>query len=253
MTDRFLRCLAITLTHEGGYVDHPRDPGSATNLGVTIGTLSAELGRPATKSEVRALTVEKVRPIYRRRYWLAAHCDACPPGLDLVNFDGSVNSGVKRGIRWLQKGVGARSDGVWGPETQKKVRQAYGNPNAVKSACAARMGFLRALRTWGTFGRGWSRRVADIEARAVIMAGATQAWVLNEARTAKDTAAKQKAGSGASAGAGAATTPFDVPWEAMAAFGLVALLVAALLFLKGRHNDEREAALMAHISEAKPK
>ena len=102
----FERALPLVLKHEGGYVDHPNDPGGATNLGVTIGTLSSWLGRPATKAEVKALTRATVAPIYRKNYWAAIRGDELPAGLDYAVFDFAVNSGPKRAAMALQRAVG---------------------------------------------------------------------------------------------------------------------------------------------------
>lgn len=148
----FDACLAVVLKHEGGYVDHPRDPGGATNLGVTIGTLRAWRGRAVTKAEVKALTVADVTPIYRANYWNAVGGDGLPAGVDLAVFDPAVNSGPARAKRWYA--AGRRADAV----------------ETVRAICDIRMGFLRALRTWSTFGKGWTRRVADIRARGEAMA-----------------------------------------------------------------------------------
>lgn len=89
----FERALALVLVHEGGYVDHPAYPGGATNLGITIGTLSDWLDRAATKAEVRALTKATVAPIYRKNYWDAVRGDDLPSGVDYCVFDFAVNSG----------------------------------------------------------------------------------------------------------------------------------------------------------------
>src|SRR5687767_1827204 len=94
--DNFDASLKFVLQFEGGFVDHPKDPGGATNLGVTIHTLSAVLGRPATKAEVKALTPKTVAPIYRQRYWDKVRGDDLPLGVDLAVFDFGVHSGPKR-------------------------------------------------------------------------------------------------------------------------------------------------------------
>ncbi len=164
----FNACLAHVLQWEGGYVDHPRDPGGATNMGITHKTLENHRRRPVTKAEVRNLTKEEAGQIYRKSYWNAVRGDDLPPGLDLVAFDAGVNSGPRRGIRWLQKGLGVAVDGVIGPKTLRAAKNADAVA-AIKRACAARMGFLKRLGTWGTFGRGWTRRVDAIEAAAVAM------------------------------------------------------------------------------------
>ncbi|KMO34766.1 hypothetical protein VQ02_18595 [Methylobacterium variabile] len=164
----FERALPLVLKHEGGYVDHPADPGGATNLGVTIGTLSTVLGRAATKAEVRALTVAKVAPIYRQRYWDAIEGDELPAGLDYAVFDWAVNSGPARAAMALQRLVGVADDGKIGPITLKAVA-GHDRQKLIGSLCDARLTFLEALSTWPTFGKGWSSRVAGVRKDALAM------------------------------------------------------------------------------------
>lgn len=158
--------FARTLKHEGGYVDHPADPGGATNLGITIGTLSGYLGRPATKGEVKALTSERVKPIYRARYWDAMHGDELPAGVDFAVYDFGVNSGPSRAIAALQRAVGVADDGHLGPITLDAARLC--DPaTTVERICDDRMAFLRRLSTWRTFGKGWTTRVGEVRVQAL--------------------------------------------------------------------------------------
>jgi lysozyme family protein len=168
MTDRFPRALELVLVHEGGYVDHPRDPGGATNLGVTIGTLSGWLGRPATKAEVRALTVDAVAPIYRKNYWDAVRADDLPAGVDYCVFDFGVNSGPRRAIMALQRAVGVADDGRIGPITLAAVKRKSPE-DIITRICSDRLSFMRRLSTWPTFGKGWQRRVEGVEREAIRM------------------------------------------------------------------------------------
>ena len=163
------RALSLVLKHEGGYVDDAADPGGATNLGVTIGTLSLWLGRSATKAEVKALTVAKVAPIYRQRFWDKIQGDALPAGLDYALFDFAVNSGPKRAIIGLQRAVGVADDGVFGPITLAAVASRDAR-TLIGTLCAGRLAFLQALSTWGRFGKGWTTRVNDVRATALAMA-----------------------------------------------------------------------------------
>ena len=169
MKDNFDKCLAITLAHEGGWADHPKDPGRATMKGVTIGVYAQFKGRKVTKDELRNISDADLRTIYRRNYWDKVRGDDLPTGLDLVAFDGAVNSGPSRGARWLQHGVGALPDGKIGPETVRAATVTNA-AQAIGRACDARLSFLRSLKTWATFGKGWSSRVEDIRAKAVGMA-----------------------------------------------------------------------------------
>ena len=166
----FADCLPIILASEGGFVNDPKDPGGATNLGVTLGTLSGWLGRPATVAEVQALTAASVAPIYQADYWNAAHCEDCPAGVDLMVFDEAVNQGVGRAVRALQAAVGVTADGAVGPATLAAVGAA--DPKATVNAIAAsRVAFYRALPTFPHFGKGWLARVARTQAAALKMIG----------------------------------------------------------------------------------
>ncbi len=165
-SSRFQACLAEVLKHEGGYVDDPRDPGGATNLGIAMATLAAWRGKPVTKQDVRDLSVAEAGAIYRARYWDQVRGDALPPGVDLVVFDAAVNSGPARSIQWLQAALGVPQDGAIGPVTLAAVRKVP-PPHLVGELCSARMAFLRSLSTWQTFGRGWTARVDKVRAAAL--------------------------------------------------------------------------------------
>ncbi|MGE7418565.1 glycoside hydrolase family 108 protein [Methylobacterium tarhaniae] len=165
----FERALALVLKHEGGWSDDPTDPGGATNLGVTIGTLSLWLGRPATKAEVRALTVATVAPIYRRNYWDKIQADALPPGLGYALFDFAVNSGPRRAVIGLQRALDVADDGRLGPVTLAAL-QGRDVPALIGALSDGRLAFLRALSTWPRFGRGWARRVEEMRKAALAIA-----------------------------------------------------------------------------------
>jgi lysozyme family protein len=169
VADRFAACIPIILRHEGGYVDHPRDPGGATNLGITHATLADWRGRPVTKADVRALTVDEAKQIYRAKYWRAIHGDDLPAGVDLAVFDFAVNSGPGRAIRFLQAAVGQGQDGILGPRTLAAVQHGS-TAEIVDAICTRRVEWLRTLPGWVTFGGGWSRRVKETREEARRMA-----------------------------------------------------------------------------------
>lgn len=165
----FEPALTCVLRHEGGYSDHPNDPGGATMMGITQKTLSDWRGQGVTKAEVRALARPEVAAIYRARYWNAVRADDLPAGLDLAVFDFAVNSGPLRAIRMLQRVLDVTVDGLLGPAT---LAAAHARPatETVTALCAARLDFLGKLSTFPVFGRGWTRRIRDVEANARRMA-----------------------------------------------------------------------------------
>jgi lysozyme family protein len=169
MKENFDHAFALVIAHEGGYVDDPRDPGQATNLGVTIGTLSAWLGRQASKAEVRALTPDAVRPIYKKNYWDKIRGDELPAGVDFAVYDFAVNSGPSRGAMALQRAIGVADDGVVGSITLANIASRPVD-QIIERITADRMTFLRRLSTWPRFGKGWTTRVNEVNKQAMDMA-----------------------------------------------------------------------------------
>lgn len=166
----FERALAIVLLHEGGFVNHPEDPGGMTNLGVTRKTWEGWTGKPASEAVMRGLTREKVRPLYRARYWDAVAGDRLPPALALCLFDFGINAGPPRAARLLQELVGVAQDGAIGPATLAAVQQRAtrdGAASLVRGYQQARRAYYRSLRTFPTFGKGWLRRVDEVETAAL--------------------------------------------------------------------------------------
>ena len=153
-------CLKIILMHEGGYVNHPKDPGGETNLGVTK-RVYEEWG--GTK-EMKDLTIEDVEPIYKNNYWDKIKGDDLPDGLDLCVFDFGVNAGPGRAAKFLQKMIGTTVDGGIGPMTLKAVSE-YVDENGIKETITnyqnMRQEYYEGLSTFNTFGGGWTRRVKE--------------------------------------------------------------------------------------------
>lgn len=162
MNDNFTRSVNLALAHEGGYVNHPEDNGGPTNLGVTQRTLSAHLGRPASIQDVRNLTRDVAKTIYRDSYWTPAGCGRLPVGLDYFVFDTAINSGVSRSVKLLQGVLGVRPDEIVGEQTMAAVRERD-VVSLIASMAAERMAFMRRLSDWKHFGKGWERRVMGDE------------------------------------------------------------------------------------------
>lgn len=169
-SDAFPAALKELLKHEGGYVNHPADPGGRTNLGVTQRVWEAWTGKRANEAIMRSLTPTMVAPLYRKHYWDAVKADDLPAGLALTVFDFGVNAGPGRAIKYLQQLAGVLVDGMMGPVTIAAVRKhvaKHGEPAAIAAYSELRRAYYRSLRTYPTFGKGWLRRVKEVEAAAL--------------------------------------------------------------------------------------
>jgi lysozyme family protein len=163
-------CLEMLLEHEGGYVNHPKDPGGETNLGVTRAVYEQHVGRQVMDGEMRNLTKADVKPIYKTMYWDKVRGDDLPHGLDWSVFDWAVNSGPGRAAKALQRIVGVKPDGGIGPVTLRAVHN-FDAADLIEKMHDQRQAFYEGLNTFPTFGRGWTKRNADTleQARSLLL------------------------------------------------------------------------------------
>ena len=155
----FDEALEHLLKNEGGWVNHPSDPGGETNMGVTKQVWEEWLGHPV--KTMKTLTPKDVAPLYKRKYWDRIKGNDLPSGVSYCVFDAAVNSGTGRAAKWLQEAVGAVPDGAIGPKTLDMVYEA--NPaDLINRMCDIRQSFLEGLKTFETFGKGWTRRVSEV-------------------------------------------------------------------------------------------
>lgn len=161
----FERALKEVLEDEGGYVNHPKDKGRATNQGVTQAVYDDyRRSHDLAPRDVRGLRPEERDAIYRVRYWDLIKGGNLPEGLSYVVFDGAVNSGPARAVRWLQRALGVLADGVVGPQTLVAVKACADIAGLIDRICDIRVAYLKELSNFSTFGRGWLRRVAGVRA-----------------------------------------------------------------------------------------
>ena len=168
MRQNFASALQAVLKHEGGFTNNPKDPGGMTNLGCTKAVWEEHCGHPVEEKAMRALTPADVAPLYKRKYWDKVQGDELPNGVDYVVFDCAINSGPGRAAKMLQACVGVEPDGGIGPKTLAAVR-AMDPQQLVKDYAKRRLSFMMDLPTWGTFGKGWTRRVNEVEAVGLTM------------------------------------------------------------------------------------
>lgn len=157
------------LLSEGGYVNHPDDPGGPTNFGVTIADYRRYMNSAATAADIRAMTRAEAISIYKPKYWDTVKGDALPAGVDYCTFDYGVNSGPSRAVKVLQRVMGLQ---VTGRMSDADIRAAGSRDAAalINSICDERLRFMKSLKIWPAFGKGWTRRVAEVRAASLAMA-----------------------------------------------------------------------------------
>ena len=168
MQENWDASFEMVLKHEGGFVNHPKDPGGMTNLGVTKAAWESYVGKSVDEEFMRKLTPEVVKPFYKTMYWDKIKGDQLPAGVDYAAYDLAVNSGVGRASKYLQEISGVPADGILGPKSMGAIRECA--PQELADAlCDKRLDFLKRLPTFETFGKGWTQRVAEVKEKAMSM------------------------------------------------------------------------------------
>jgi len=160
--------ISRVLKSEGGYVNHPSDPGGPTNFGITIADYRRYIKADAMAGDVRAMKVEEAKAIYREKYWGAMRCDELPAGVDYCVFDYAVNSGTGRVPKVLQRVLGIAVSGHMDDATVVAARKRAAR-TLVQSICDERLRFLQGLKTWPVFGKVWSKRVSQVRLGALAL------------------------------------------------------------------------------------
>ena len=167
MQGNFKACLDLVLQSEGGWVNHPSDPGGETNLGVTKRVWEEWVGHPV--ESLKKLTKDDVAPLYEQKYWRPCYGEILPRGLDFVIFSASVMSGSGRSVKLLQSAIGCVPDGVIGPRTRELISTSN-IATLIAKFSESRREYYRSLKTFPIFGRGWLARVDREEQQALSMA-----------------------------------------------------------------------------------
>lgn len=175
----FAHCLPFVLRWEGGFVDHPSDPGGRTNKGVTQVVYDRWRQRQGlSPKDVKLIDPVEVDAIYQTGYWVPPRCDLLPRMLDLVHFDTAVNMGPGRAVRLLQRCIGCEPDGDFGPQTRRAVIERDVG-DALRTYCDAREAYYRSLAEKRSelrvFLKGWLNRLNALR-REIGLPGAERAW-----------------------------------------------------------------------------
>jgi len=159
MKENYPQALKQVLKYEGGFSNHPNDPGGATMKGITQAVYDAWQRKNGLPTQsVRNISDAAVAAIYRQEYWDRIRGDDLPDGVDFAVFDFAVNSGVSRAAKYLQAVVGVTQDGQIGPQTIQATKTYV-----AMAVTNKRLAFMQSLSIWSTFGKGWSARIADVK------------------------------------------------------------------------------------------
>ena len=178
MLSNWDKSFDAVIAHEGGFTSDERDPGNklpdgrkgSTMLGCTQANWEAYVGHKVTWDDMKALTKEDVKPLYKKNYWDAVKGDDLPSGVDYAAFDFAINAGPGASKRMIQRALGVAADGAIGPMTMQAIKSA--NPKEfLQKFSDAKTAFYQSLPTFPTYGKGWLRRVADVQQLASTMIG----------------------------------------------------------------------------------
>lgn len=236
--------LARLLAHEGGYTNHPSDPGGPTNWGITIHDARLCWKAGATAADVKAMPLSAAKAIYRAKYWDAQRCDELPAGLDYAVFDYGVNSGIGRSGKVLRRML-ALPDATHVVSDAVIAAAGKCDPaTAIEWICDERLAFLKRLKTWPVFGKGWERRVRELRGAALAMARGAgpvpPSQVRKDPAPVNSGAQAGTAGAIVVAGGAAAAQSDDAVIIAIVLVATIVIAVTAILVWRRWHRQEQE-------------
>jgi len=176
MLSNWDKSFDMVIAHEGGFTNDERDPGNklpdgrkgSTMLGCTQANWEKYIGHEVTQDDMKALKKEDVKPLYKKDYWDAVRGDDLPAGVDYAVFDFAINAGPAAARKMIQKALGVTADGSIGPATIKAIQEAEGK-DLLDKFSHSKEAFYKSLPTFQTYGKGWLKRVADVQTSASTM------------------------------------------------------------------------------------
>jgi len=178
MIENWSKSFDMVIAHEGGFTNDERDPGNklpdgrkgSTMLGCTQANWEKYIGHEVTQDDMKLLKKEDVKPLYKRDYWDAVKGDDLPVGVDYAVFDFAINAGPSAARKMIQKALGVTADGAIGPATMKAIQEANGK-DLLDKFSHSKEAFYKSLPTFQTYGKGWLKRVTDVQTSASTMIG----------------------------------------------------------------------------------
>ena len=173
MLSNWEKSFNLVIAHEGGFSDDIRDRGNklrdgrpgSTMLGCTQANWEHYIGRKVTHDEMRRLTKEDVKPLYKNNYWDVVMGDVLCAGLDYAAFDFAINAGPFASRKIIQKALGITADGIFGKQTLKAIKESNG-ADLIEKFSNVKESYSRSLSDFSIYGKGWLRRVAEVKTTA---------------------------------------------------------------------------------------
>lgn len=153
---RFEELIDHILDFEGGYVNHPNDPGGETNFGISK--------KAYPNLDIKNLKKREAEEIYKKDYWDKMRCDEMPKGIRFILFDCAINQGIDRATRLLQRSLGmpeGQVDGIIGPKTLKASKEMDEQSLMLNLALMRYDNYTKNPR-WEVFGKGWAKRLLKV-------------------------------------------------------------------------------------------
>lgn len=162
-TSQVERVIDAILAVEGGYSNHPADPGGATQYGITsaVYTYWQDFKHLAALQPIERITLAEAEQIYRELYYEPLGADRLPFPTALLLVDAAVQHGLGVATKLLQRAAGVKEDHYLGPVT---LKAALVSP--LWKLNAVRAHHYSTLDKYPTFGVGWQNRLAQLVARA---------------------------------------------------------------------------------------
>ena len=178
MIENFEQSFNLVIKSEGGFTNDQRDSGNhlpdgrqgSTMLGCTQANWEAYVGHQVTQDDMKKLTKDDVKPLYKKNYWDAVMGDSLPSGLDYAAFDFAINAGSNASRKMVQIAVGVNNDGIFGPATLKAIQNADAK-DVLGKFTSAKIKFYQSLSNFDVYGKGWLKRCADVQQIANEMIG----------------------------------------------------------------------------------
>lgn len=158
--------FGFSIKHEGGFVDHELDRGGATKYGITINTLSKWRQKEVTIDDVRDLSLEEAKNIYRAWYFNPLKLDQCYNAVtSTIIFDQAINRGTHTVAKEIQFLLGVKQDGIIGPKSLQALNEVNQKEFQIEFFKVSQLSYVNIVQNrpnQTVFLKGWINRTHEI-------------------------------------------------------------------------------------------